>query len=321
MHVSGQIIAKSHDLTPNGGLVREIPLFQGNPGWWNIIVCPDVCQHLPGIQQGRFNSLFTTKFFGESALFPHQRHLDMLDQTFLTWRYLKMSRTWCSHVFQSTSNCSNRNTTRCFQRFLASLYQDFSGSCDPKKKTPFQRPSVCASHPVKLDETWRGMVVCVCIKTIIHCASFLYRCKHMIYIYIIYYIYSIYMYIKQMHFVMNLLISLCHRDDPRKSSNSCNLFEKKACSTTRFLDFHLLSLRFCPEKIILDKAKVLESSFQAANSLICPLDGFDPLKIWCGWISLIYLHAFCVGKTADLLVYASIGAHVIDTYMIDTSVN
>ena len=28
---SGQIIATSHDLTPNGGLVREIPLFQENP--------------------------------------------------------------------------------------------------------------------------------------------------------------------------------------------------------------------------------------------------------------------------------------------------
>ena len=32
-HLSGQIIATSHDLTPNGGLVREIPLFQGNLGW------------------------------------------------------------------------------------------------------------------------------------------------------------------------------------------------------------------------------------------------------------------------------------------------
>ena len=31
--ISGQIIATSHDLTPNGGLVREIPLFQGNLGW------------------------------------------------------------------------------------------------------------------------------------------------------------------------------------------------------------------------------------------------------------------------------------------------
>ena len=32
-HQSGQIIATSHDLTPNGALVREIPLFQGNLGW------------------------------------------------------------------------------------------------------------------------------------------------------------------------------------------------------------------------------------------------------------------------------------------------
>ena len=38
---SGQIIATSHDLTPNGGLVREILLFQGNLGWWNIIIWPD----------------------------------------------------------------------------------------------------------------------------------------------------------------------------------------------------------------------------------------------------------------------------------------
>ena len=32
-YLAGQIIATSHDLTPNGGLVREIPLFQGNLGW------------------------------------------------------------------------------------------------------------------------------------------------------------------------------------------------------------------------------------------------------------------------------------------------
>ncbi len=30
---SGQIIATSHDLTPNGGLVWEISLFQGNLCW------------------------------------------------------------------------------------------------------------------------------------------------------------------------------------------------------------------------------------------------------------------------------------------------
>ena len=33
VHISGQIIATSHDLTPNGGLVRELPLFQENLGW------------------------------------------------------------------------------------------------------------------------------------------------------------------------------------------------------------------------------------------------------------------------------------------------
>ena len=33
IQISGQIIATSHDLTPHGGLLREIPLFQGNLGW------------------------------------------------------------------------------------------------------------------------------------------------------------------------------------------------------------------------------------------------------------------------------------------------
>ena len=42
---AGQIIATSHDLTPNGGLVRDIPLFQGNLGWWNIIIWPDYRDH------------------------------------------------------------------------------------------------------------------------------------------------------------------------------------------------------------------------------------------------------------------------------------
>ncbi len=50
IHTSGQIIATSHDLTPNGSLVREIPLFQGNLGWWNIIIWPDTCQNIQIIQ-------------------------------------------------------------------------------------------------------------------------------------------------------------------------------------------------------------------------------------------------------------------------------
>ena len=40
-HKPSQIIATSHDLTPNGGLVREIPLFKDILGWRNIIIWPD----------------------------------------------------------------------------------------------------------------------------------------------------------------------------------------------------------------------------------------------------------------------------------------
>ena len=34
------LVTTSHDLTPNGGLVRGIPLFQGNLGWWNRAQTP-----------------------------------------------------------------------------------------------------------------------------------------------------------------------------------------------------------------------------------------------------------------------------------------
>ena len=40
---SGQIIATSHNLTPKDSWGREIPLFQGNLGWWNVIIWPDDC--------------------------------------------------------------------------------------------------------------------------------------------------------------------------------------------------------------------------------------------------------------------------------------
>jgi len=42
----GQIIATSHDLTPKGSWERELPLFQGNLGWWNIIIWPDDCSSI-----------------------------------------------------------------------------------------------------------------------------------------------------------------------------------------------------------------------------------------------------------------------------------
>ena len=43
---SSQIIETSHDLTPKGSWGREITLFQGNLGWWNIIIWPDIYIYL-----------------------------------------------------------------------------------------------------------------------------------------------------------------------------------------------------------------------------------------------------------------------------------
>ncbi len=42
--------------TPNGGLVREFPLFQGNLGWWNIIIWPEWMSltNSPLLEQLRF---------------------------------------------------------------------------------------------------------------------------------------------------------------------------------------------------------------------------------------------------------------------------
>ncbi len=41
--ISGQIIATSHDQKPKWWWkVREICLFQGNLGWWNIVIWPDI---------------------------------------------------------------------------------------------------------------------------------------------------------------------------------------------------------------------------------------------------------------------------------------
>ena len=41
MDCSGQIIATLHDLTQKCSWGREIPLFQGNVGWWSLIIWPD----------------------------------------------------------------------------------------------------------------------------------------------------------------------------------------------------------------------------------------------------------------------------------------
>ncbi len=43
-HSFGQIIATSHEFSPpKGSWGMEIPLFQGNLGWWNSTIWPDSC--------------------------------------------------------------------------------------------------------------------------------------------------------------------------------------------------------------------------------------------------------------------------------------
>ena len=75
---SGQIIATSHDLTPNGGLVREFPLFQGNLGWWNIVIWPDLIN-------------FPTKAFEIPILIMEKG----VDSSILSVKLLGPNKGWC----------------------------------------------------------------------------------------------------------------------------------------------------------------------------------------------------------------------------------
>ena len=42
IYISGQIIATSAEVTPNGGLVRESPQNPLNSGLGIIVICPDI---------------------------------------------------------------------------------------------------------------------------------------------------------------------------------------------------------------------------------------------------------------------------------------
>ena len=66
-HVSGQIIATSHDLTPNGGLVREIPLISGKSRlvkYYNLARCIFIYDLLPFIKRCN-SSLLKIYCFGQ----------------------------------------------------------------------------------------------------------------------------------------------------------------------------------------------------------------------------------------------------------------
>ena len=72
IYSSGQIMATSHDLTPNGGLVREIPLFQGNPGspWPEFF--PEVGLELADNREGCFAMAHDFLNLGNPIGWQHQ---------------------------------------------------------------------------------------------------------------------------------------------------------------------------------------------------------------------------------------------------------
>ena len=77
IHKSGQIIATSHDRFPqNGGLVREIPLFQGNLGWWNILIWPHPCISIAVDWLFFLGMLSHAVFWKMQCHGPHTTHKD-----------------------------------------------------------------------------------------------------------------------------------------------------------------------------------------------------------------------------------------------------
>ena len=45
-----------HGLSAISPLVREIPLFQENPGWWNIVICPGISRNLTAAEMAELAS-------------------------------------------------------------------------------------------------------------------------------------------------------------------------------------------------------------------------------------------------------------------------
>ncbi len=100
--ISGQILATSHDLTPNGGLVREFPLFQGNLGWWNIIICPDhlSCAYFFDLILPSKGSGFVSQNSQKRETTPHLFRENQLPATFKPCYY--SSSTKGNHPFCET---------------------------------------------------------------------------------------------------------------------------------------------------------------------------------------------------------------------------
>ena len=102
---SGQIIATSHDLTPKGGLVRQIPLFQGKPYWWNIVIWPD-------IRCACFICVFADRYWKQimGATTCLRTHNDMFAfvQATSLWRFPKTLQATCCLLHVSSNLVSRQ---------------------------------------------------------------------------------------------------------------------------------------------------------------------------------------------------------------------
>ena len=115
-HISGQIIATSHDLTPKGSWGREIPLFQENLGGWNIMIWPDFCslngwQQKTAKQNSKRESIwipgqappFIYTLSPTQLLLPVDVHLRTIE-FFLGWLTIfGGDQTWCQRMLIATN--------------------------------------------------------------------------------------------------------------------------------------------------------------------------------------------------------------------------
>ncbi len=103
IHQCGPIIATSHDLTPTCSCSwgREISLFQGNLGWWNIIIWPDQWIHdgflVMFMDYWRMKLLMHWKYLLQRCLsdLPHHRHIHNISR----WC---IKRCWWSEIISAS---------------------------------------------------------------------------------------------------------------------------------------------------------------------------------------------------------------------------
>ena len=93
MHISDQNLATSHYLTPKGSWGREIPSFEGNPGWWEYCFIQPDMEHM---YHSSFRSPMISVYYGIFTVpsIPKLTHTDYINRcTFRTthWNTVNVS--------------------------------------------------------------------------------------------------------------------------------------------------------------------------------------------------------------------------------------